>query len=136
MRRGRKKTRDDKALKHKLTTKVNEQNYLKLCHLLEQNPQNDMSRLVRAILNNQPVRVFTRDLTLDNLMEELSRLRTEIKHIGVNINQITRKFNIYPEPQHKAFYAKMVFQEYTAIQPRIDRLIDIITPLAQKWLQE
>jgi hypothetical protein len=136
MRRGRKKTRDDKALKHKLTTKVNEQTYLKLCRLLDQNPQNDMSRLVRAILNNQPVRVFTRDLTLDNLMEELTRLRIELKHIGVNINQITRKFNTYPEPQRKAFYAKMAFQEYLAIEPRIDRLIEIITPLAQKWLQE
>jgi MobC-like protein len=136
MRRGRKKTHDNKALKHKLTTKVNEQTYLKLCRLLDQNPQNDMSRLVRAILNNQPVRVFTRDLTLDNLMEELTRLRTELKHIGVNINQITRKFNTYPEPRRKAFYAKMAFQEYLAIEPRIDLLIDIITPLARKWLQE
>ena len=130
------KKRRPKILTHVLTTKVSDSTYSKLKHLLDQNPQNDMSRLVRAILNNQPVRVFTRDLTLDNLMEELTRLRTEIKHIGVNINQITRKFNTYPEPQRKAFYAKMAFQEYLAIEPRIDRLIDIITPLAQKWLQE
>ena len=130
------KKRRPKILTHVLTTKVSDSTYSKLKHLLDQNPQNDMSRLVRAILNNQPVRVFTRDLTLDNLMEELTRLRTEIKHIGVNINQITRKFNSYPEPQRKAFYAKMAFQEYLAIEPRIDRLINIITPLAQKWLQE
>ncbi|HVU96875.1 MAG TPA: plasmid mobilization relaxosome protein MobC [Puia sp.] len=128
--------RRPKILTHVLTTKVSDSTYSKLKHLLDQNPQNDMSRLVRAILNNQPVRVFTRDITLDNLMEELTRLRTEIKHIGVNINQITRKFNTYPEPQRKAFYAKMAFQEYLAIEPRINRLIDIITPLSQKWLQE
>ncbi|MBN8852752.1 MAG: hypothetical protein BGO55_03255 [Sphingobacteriales bacterium 50-39] len=128
--------RRPKILTHVLTTKVSDSTYSKLKHLLDQNPQNDMSRLVRAILNNQTVRVFTRDITLDNLMEELTRLRTEIKHIGVNINQITRKFNTYPEPQRKAFYAKMAFQEYLAIEPRINRLIDIITPLAQKWLQE
>lgn len=125
-----------KILTHVLTTKVDEPTYRKLRSLLDQNPQNDMSRLVRAILSNQPVRIFTRDLTLDNMMEELSRLRTEIKHIGVNINQITRKFNTYPEPQRKTFYAKMAFQEYLAIEPRIDRLLDIITPLAKKWLQE
>lgn len=95
-----------------------------------------MSRLVRAIITKQPVRIFTRDLTLDNVMEELSRLRTEIKHIGVNINQITRKFNTYPEPQRKAFYAKMAFQEYLAIELKIDGLLDIISPLAKKWLQE
>ena len=130
------KKRRPKILTHVLTTKVSDSTYEKLKRLLDQNPQNDMSRLVRAILNNQPVRVFTRDLTLDNLMEELARLRTEIKHIGININQVTRKFNTYPEPQRKAFYAKTAFQEYLAIEPKIDRLIDIITPLAQKWLQE
>jgi len=132
----RKKISDAALLKHRVTTKINDQTYLKLHRLLDQNPQNDMSRLVRAILTNQPVRVFSRDITLDNVMEELSRLRTEIKHIGVNINQITRKFNSYPEPQRKAFYAKLAFQEYLAIEPRITQLINIITPLAQKWLQE
>ena len=133
---GRKKTPDNIALRYKLTTKVNEQTFLTLNRLLEQNPNNDMSSLVRTILTNRPVRVFTRDLTLDNLMEELSRLRTEIRAIGVNINQITHQFNTYPEPQLKAFYAKMAFQQYLAIESKVDRLLDIITPLAKKWLQK
>lgn len=133
---GRKKTPDDVALRHKLTTKVNGQTYLKLNRLLEQNPSNDMSSLVRAILTNRPVRVFTRDLTLDNLMEELARLRTEIRAIGVNINQITHQFNTYPEPQRKAFFAKMAFQQYLAIELKVDQLLDIITSLAKKWLQK
>jgi mobilization protein MobC len=131
-----KKIPENKLLKHRVTTKIDEQTYQRLCRLLDQNPRNDMSRLVRAILTNRPVRIFTRDMTLDNLMEELTRLRTEIKHIGVNINQMTKKFNSYPEPQRKAFYAKLAFQEYLAVQPRIDRLIDMITHLSKKWLHE
>jgi len=132
----RKKTPENKLLKYRVTTKIDESTYLKLRRLLDENPHNDMSRVVRAVLINRPIRVFTRDLTLDNLMEELARVRTELKHIGVNINQITKKFNTYPEPQRKAFYAKLAFQEYLAIESQIDRLLEIITPLSKKWLQK
>jgi hypothetical protein len=132
----RRKIPDNKRLKYRVTTKIDEPTYLRLRHLLDQNPKNDMSRVVRAVLTNRPVRVFTRDLTLDSLMEELARVRTEIKHIGVNINQITKKFNTYPDPQRKAFYGKLAFQEYLAIESRIDRLLEIIIPLSKKWLHE
>jgi MobC-like protein len=132
----RKKVPENKLLKYRVTTKIDAQTYDRFRRILAQNPKNDMSRLVRSILINKPVRVFTRDLTLDNLMEELTRLRTELKHIGININQMTKKFNSYPDPQRKAFYAKLAFQEHLAVQPRIDRLLDIITHLSKKWLHE
>ena len=92
--------------------------------------------MLRDILYNRRIRVYTHDRSLDNLMEELTRLRTEIKAIGVNINQITRHFNTYPEPSRKALYAKLAFQEYLAIEPRIDRLLLIVSQLAAKWLSE
>jgi hypothetical protein len=133
---GRKKTDSTKELTYVLTTRVDLPTYRKLSSLLDQNAHNDMSHLVRTILINRPVRVFSRDITLDNLMEELTRLRTEIKHIGVNINQITKKFNTYPDPQRQAFFAKVAFQQYLAIETKIDRLLDIINQLSKKWLQE
>ena len=95
-----------------------------------------MSSLVRKILNNRPIRVYTRDLTLDNLMEELARLRTEIRAIGVNINQMTKLFNTYPEPQRKLLYAKLAFNEYLKIESKTDQLLTIISKLAKKWLSE
>ena len=133
---GPEKTDSTKELTHVLTTRVDLTTYRKLSSLLDPKPNNDMSHLLRTILTNRPVRTFTRDITLDNFMEELTRLRTEIKHVGVNINQITKKFNSYPEPQRKAFFAKLAFQQYLAIESKIDRLLDIITQLSKKWLQE
>lgn len=134
--RGRKPTTADEALKYKLETRVTIKKYLELQGLLHQNPDKDMSSLIRDILDNRPIKLFTRDLTLDNLMEELSKLRMEIKSIGVNINQITRLFNTYPERYRKEFYAKTAFAQYQALQPQIEQLLKIISKLAKRWLSE
>jgi hypothetical protein len=123
-------------LRHIIQTRVNDETYQKLNTIIANNPQLGMSRLLRDVLNNKKITVFTKDQTLDNLMEELARLRTEIRAIGVNINQITRYFNTYPEPFQKATYAKMAFKEYVALQPKIDELFNIITKLGKKWLSE
>jgi len=94
---GRKRTPAALALLHELKTRVTAQKYEELQRILRQNPNNDMSGLLRDILNKQPVKVFTQDQTFNNLMEELSKLRSEIRAIGVTINQITRFFNTYPD---------------------------------------
>src|SRR5580658_2562616 len=121
-------------LPHFLSTAVDDPTYLKLRGLLDQNPGNDMSNLIRTILTDRPVRVFTRDTTYDNLLDELARIRTEIRRIGVNINQVTRQVNSFPEPQRKTFYAKLAFDQYAAIELKIDRLLVITAQLARKWL--
>jgi len=133
---GRKKVSDKDGLKHRLYTRVNDRKFEELNRLLAKNPSLDMSSLIREILHNRPIKVFTRDQTLDNIMEELAKLRTEIRAIGVNINQITRLFNTYPEPQRKHLYAKMAFKEYQAIDNQVDQLLAIISKLAKKWLSE
>jgi hypothetical protein len=133
---GRRKAIEEEALKYKLETRVNKKTYLDLQRILSQNPNKDMSGLVRDILYNRPIKIFTHDLTLDNLMEELAKLRTEIRAIGININQITRLFNTYPEPRRKEFYARTAFSEYLKIEAKTDRLLEIISKLAERWLSE
>jgi hypothetical protein len=131
---GRRKVKQDMELKHRLYTRVNDRKLQELQALLRQNPRNDMSSLIRDILHDRKVKVFVKDNSLDNVMEELAKLRTEIRAIGVNINQITRLFNTYPEPHRKAAYAKIAFREYQAIEPKIEELLLIISKLAKRWL--
>lgn len=133
---GRKKAASDKALIHEIKTRVNAAKYAELQRLLEGDPANDMSTLVRDILHNRTIRVFTRDTTMTETMQEMARLRSEIRAIGVNINQITHFFNTYPEPYRKQVYAKMAFNEYRALEPKINELLIIASKLAQKWLSE
>jgi hypothetical protein len=132
---GKKRVDDKDELKHSIRIRVNDEKYRELCKLLEGNPRQDMSGLVRNILYNRPVKILTRDTTFDSVMEELAKLRTELKAIGVNINQITRWFNSFPETERKLIQAKAAFNNYLLVKPRLDRLLEIVSMLAEKWLQ-
>lgn len=127
--------KEDK-LEFPVMTRINQGKYKELKRLADNTKDETISSLVRDIIHNRPIQVYTHDETMDLLMEELANLRGEIKAIGININQITRLFNTYPEPQRKEFYAKTAFSEYLAIQQKIDRLLEIISKLAIQWLSE
>lgn len=131
---GRNKTSDTEALKYKVFTRVNETKYKQLIELVARTNKGDISTLLRDILYNRPIKTITRDTTFDNTMQELVKLRTEIKAIGININQITRYFNTYPEKYKKEFYAKTAFDQYATINKQIDSLLTIIEKLSLKWL--
>lgn len=132
----RKKTPANEALIHIIKTRVTRQKFEELRRLLANSPHSEMAGLLRDILHNRVIRTVVHDQSLDLVMEELSAIRGEIRAIGVNLNQITKYFNTYPEPQRKAFYAKTAFSRYEDLQPKIEMLLEIVSKLAQKWLQE
>lgn len=132
----RNKTEGQLVLKYQVKTRVAEPTFNKLQKILEQQPQLDMSSLVRSILENRHIRVFTHDRSLDILMEELAALRAEIKAIGININQITRLFNTYPSVKQKEFYGKIAFDKYITLESKIERVLEIISKLSNRWLSE
>ncbi|MBS1604418.1 MAG: plasmid mobilization relaxosome protein MobC [Bacteroidetes bacterium] len=131
---GRKPASEEKRLKYRLTTHVNEKKHRQLQELLRRSGKMDMSTLIRNILEGRQIRIYVHDETMDMWLEELGRLRGEVRHIGVNINQITRHFNTYPEPFRKATYAKMAFEEYLNLQPQIEAIWVIVKKLSEKWL--
>jgi hypothetical protein len=95
-----------------------------------------VSSVVRKILLGKTIKVYRHDETTDLLLEELASLRAEIKAIGVNINQITKKFNTYPELKRKEFYGKIAFAEYMMLEAKIEKLLVIMGKLSKKWLSE
>ena len=134
MRKG--ETKGDDRLERPVMTRINQTKYQELKRLADMTKDETISGLVRDIIHNRPIQVYTHDETMDLLMEELANLRGQIRAIGVNINQITRLFNTYPEPRRKEFYAKTAFNEYLQIEPKIDRLLEIISKLSKQWLSE
>lgn len=133
---GRRKLNMNKLLKHEVKTRVSEPTFSKLQDILNKKPDYDMSSLVRDILENRQIRVYTYDCSLDKVMEELAALRGEIKAIGININQVVRSFNSYTEPRKREFYAKVAFDQYNGLNKKIDQVFEIISKLSKKWLSE
>lgn len=121
-------------LKHEIKTRVNDARFKQLSDLLEKSECRNMSELVRHILNNRPVTLLHRDKSLDLLIEELSRIRKELRAIGININQITRQFNTFPEKEQKLFFALGAAEQYKLVGNKVDRLFIIINKLSEQWL--
>ena len=133
---GRKKLDEKYLLKHELKTRVTESKFRELESILKKTQNKDMSSLLRSILYNRPIKTVSHDNSLDLVMEELSKLRSQIRAIGVNVNQITRFFNTYGESRKKEFYAKIAFGEYKNIETKIDKLLTLVSMLSKKWLSK
>src|SRR5688572_29046732 len=89
----RKSAGEKKVLRHEIKTRVNDQKFTELSNLLPKTRCKTMSELVRNILHNKPIKVYTVDESFPKLMEEISSIRKELNAIGININQVTRGFN-------------------------------------------
>ena len=124
----------DLTLKYPIMTRVDQPTHKKLKDLAAKNPDESIAGVVRKILSNQPVKIYTHDETTDLLLEELTAIRGELRHIGVNFNQITRQFNSVKQPGSKQLYAKLGLQQYVAIEPKVELLLAIISSMSEKWL--
>ena len=69
-------------------------------------------------------------------MEQLALIRKELKAIGININQITKRYNSTWEEKGKAFYAIKVTELFKPVEERVDKLLRIVSKLAALWLQK
>ncbi len=136
MKQGRKKLREDKALKHVVSTRINQSKYEELMEIRSHPPHHKMSDLVRKIVENRRIKIFTHDKSLDPVMLELQSIRQKIRITGTIINQYTKSFNSHTHPAQKQFYAKMVFAQYASLAEYIDRLTPILRELAKRWLDE
>lgn len=134
MRKG--ETKGDQKLQHCIRTRIADKKYKEILTLIEKTKDESMSGAIRKILENRPIRILVHDDTTDALLEELAALRGEIKAIGVNINQITRYFNTYPEDSRKQFFAKIGLAKFIEMENKVDHLTGMISELCAKWLSE
>ncbi len=134
MRKGQ--TKGDKGLSKPVRTRLSQSKYDEIERLAQQSKGETVSSIVRKILHDQPVKVFRHDESLDLVMEELAANRAEIRSIGINLNQMAKLFNTYPDWNVKTLYAKNGYERYLLIETNIEKLLGIVEELAKKWLSE
>ena len=133
----RKKAPDqDSLLSRPIIVRLTEKQFNKLEKIRLESDTKTMGEVVRKILDNRPIKLLHRDITMNQHMEEMALIRKEIKSIGVNINQQTYRFHVSQSDTERAFHAIKTAETYKTIEPKIDRLLSIISKLAEKWLQE
>ena len=134
---GRPKNENSENLYSKVVrTRVTKTNYQRLEKLLVNSNCRTIGEVARKILSNEKILCLYKDVTLTAIMEELSRIRKELKAIGININQLTRGFNSSRNEAGQAFYSQKAVERSKDIDAKIDRLMIMVTSLTKKWLQE
>ncbi|EHQ25465.1 plasmid mobilization relaxosome protein MobC [Mucilaginibacter paludis] len=123
-------------LSRNLIIRVTESTYNRLEKLREDSNNLSIAAVARKILSGQKINLYHHDVSLNPIMEELALIRKELKAIGVNINQITRSFNQDRTGTSRAYHVTKVAELYKQVDIKVDRLLKIISKLAEKWLQK
>ena len=133
----RKKLADpEELLSHNIIIRVTETMFKKLEQLKQQSYSPSVADVCRKILGNKKIKLYQQDVSMNPIMEELAGIRRELKAIGVNINQVTRKFNGANDENKRSYYALQTADMYRTIDGKVDRLLSVVSKLAEKWLQE
>ncbi|WP_348082853.1 mobilization protein [Mucilaginibacter sp.] len=117
-------------------TRVTKATYERMEKLLAESNCRSIGEVARKILSREKIRCLYKDATMRGTMEELTRIRKELKAIGININQLTKGFNSSRDESGKAFYTLKAIERSKDIDAKIDRLMILVTSLTKKWLQE
>jgi Bacterial mobilisation protein (MobC) len=133
----RKKVKDqEQLLSHPIIIRVTKKLYEKLEDYRLKSDCQTIGEVARRIISNQKITVYQKDISMNAPMEEMALIRKELRAIGININQITRTFNQDKAETHRAFYVMKVADLYKNVDAKVDRLLIIISKLAEKWLQK
>jgi len=132
----RPKIAEKEQLKHLLRIRVNQAVYQRLTTMQKQSDCRSICEIARKILSRERINLFQKDVSMNGPMEELALIRKEIKAIGININQQTHYFHSSQTPAERAFYVSKTAELYKAIDQKVERLLSIVTKLAELWLQK
>jgi len=133
----RKKSKNpEELLDHPIIVRLNEPTFKRLENILLHSNCGSIGEVARNILSKEKILMLHRDISLNAPMEELALIRKEIKAIGININQQTRHFHTSDSEAQRNFYFILTSDLYKNVGLKVDRLLELITKLSLKWLQE
>ena len=117
-------------------TRLTKTAYDRLTSIMQKSNCKTVGGIARKILSKEKIACFYIDATMNAPMEELATIRSELKAIGVNINQQTKYFNAAKTDAQRSFYSLKTLTLYKMIDKKVERLLDLIGRMSIKWLQE
>lgn len=133
---GRKKLMDSKVLRHAVKSRINDETYRKLQGTLSKSKLGSLSALIRMILSEKPVAVFTVDSSVVVTLEELSRMRNEFNAVGKNINQLVKVFHSGNRFHEQHVDMLLLIDEQQRANKLMEQYIIMVSQIAERWLQE
>lgn len=92
-----------------------------------------ISDFARRKLLGKPVRILSRDASLDGLIEQLAKLRTELSRLAANYNQAVKKLNSLARIKDFEQWLLTYELDRRKLLAQVDKITSSITEIAQKW---
>ncbi|MFC0318713.1 MULTISPECIES: plasmid mobilization protein [Olivibacter] len=94
-----------------------------------------LSEYIRRVILEKPVTFFTRDRSMDELMQELMLLRKELNSIGINFNQAVKKLNALDRTGELKSWATSYEMDRRQLLRQIENIAAVVAKMGGKWLQ-
>jgi len=119
---------------HFVTLKIPEAKYVELKGILEKSSFKSLRALIMHILNGKKVTLEYHDATMDHILWDLASLRKDIQLMAISMNQAVIRLSQEQFSELVLAEAKVIEQEYQALNARIQPIFNIVTKLANVWL--
>ncbi len=94
-----------------------------------------LSDYIRRLLFEKPIVTTYRSKTEDDAIAELSRLRTELNHIGTNYNQVVKRLHTLQNlEEFKRWFVAYEVEKRT-LSNKVEEIKKHMQKLVEKWLQ-
>ena len=132
---GRKQKHKERLAKI-FSVRVSERFYNRLEEIRKNSNCQYIGEVARRILYREEIIWYHKDASMDSTVVELALIRKELNAVGNNINQITRHFHSADTANQKMLQALKIVEEYKKVAHKLDRVMDVTSEIAKKWLQK
>jgi len=119
----------------RITIRLTEQEYLKLVDGLRHSIDRKLSDYARKLLLGKPVKILTRNKSLDIFTEEMAHLRKEMNALGNNFNQVVRRLNSIRELPQQQFWLRVAQDMQQQLLEKTETIQSKIIELSPSWYQ-
>ena|SRR5450432_3063423 len=94
-----------------------------------------ISEYARKKLFDKPIKIFTRNQSLDDFMGEMILLRNELNTIGNNFNQLVKRLQTLQQTEQIRHWASLNEISQELLQQKVEEIKLKISQINDQWLQ-
>ena len=129
-----------KKASNRLTRKIGicltQEDYVKMEASFKESTKRKLAEYIRSVLLKGPVTFFTRDKSLDELVEELIPLRKDLSEIKKNGHQLVRGLESIHQVEDLATSVGDIAEHQQALLHILTAINQKIAQIGERWLQE
>jgi hypothetical protein len=94
----------------------------------------NLSHYIRDVILDRPIVATYRNLSQDEMVQQMVLLNSELNALGNNLNQITKKLHTIRPPEQELWGLQFTSQS-DSILLKLAEVKDVVQNIAERWLR-